>query len=261
VTFFFRRITTFTLGAYAFSTTLAILSVLGILPTQFPFTPVNTILAFLFGLLHGGQRLGWKQTIFLAVLVFLTGLTFESIGVATGFIYGPYHYTDNLGPKFLGLVPYLIPIAWFMMIYPSFVIAGRLIPARSSRFTRIILVAIAGGMIMTAWDLGMDPLMVRAGYWVWDINGAYFGVPVQNFWGWWLTTFVALTIFQLVNRQSSEYNSKVIPDLWVVILYAITGLSTVILDFLIGLPGPGLVGLFVMAPWVIAASTLRQSSD
>jgi uncharacterized membrane protein len=40
-----------------------------------------------------------------------------------------YHYTALLGPKFLGLVPYLIPAAWFMMNYPSFVIAERLIPS------------------------------------------------------------------------------------------------------------------------------------
>ena len=49
--------------------------------------------------------------------------------MATGWVYGPYHYTDQLGPKFLGLVPYLIPVAWFMMSYPSFVIADRLVPS------------------------------------------------------------------------------------------------------------------------------------
>ena len=65
----------------------------------------------------------------LLALVFVVSLLFESVGVATGWVYGPYHYTDKLGPKFLGLVPYLIPVAWFMMSYPSFVIADRLVPS------------------------------------------------------------------------------------------------------------------------------------
>jgi uncharacterized membrane protein len=39
-----------------------------------------------------------------------------------------YHYTDKLGYKFLELVPLIIPVAWFMLSYPSFIIANRLIP-------------------------------------------------------------------------------------------------------------------------------------
>ena len=251
-----RRVTTFVLGAYAFSTTLAILSVLGILPSQFPFTQFNTLLAFVFGILHASQRFGWGRAILLAVIVFLTGLAFESVGVATGLVYGPYHYSDQLDPKFLGLVPYLIPIAWFMMIYPSFVIAEKLCGKISASLARIILVAVIGGIIMAAWDLAMDPLMARLGYWVWEVNGTYFGVPVQNFWGWWLTTFVALLIFQFMARPSIRKEPNEIPDLWVVILYAITGLATVVVDIILGLPGPALIGIIAMVPWVLTGFLL-----
>jgi uncharacterized membrane protein len=247
----FQRITSIILGLYAFTTTLSILSVSGLLPVFLIPTPVNTLLAFTFGLLHAGQRLGWRRAFILAGVVFLTGLAFESFGVATGLIYGPYHYTDLLGIKFLNLVPYLIPIAWFMMIYPSFVIAEHLTNRLKSTRPRLLLVSGIGGLIMTAWDLAMDPLMVRGGNWVWDTPGAYFGVPVQNFWGWWLTTFVALLIYQLLaGRQTTPTHSE-IPDSWAVWLYGITGLSTVIVDAILGLPGPALVGLFAMLPWGI----------
>lgn len=37
-------------------------------------------------------------------------------------ISGTYHYPGMLGPK-LGAVPVLIPLAWFMMIYPSYLIS------------------------------------------------------------------------------------------------------------------------------------------
>ena len=248
---FLLVVTPYVLALYAFSSTLAILDVLGVVPSQFPYTAVNTLLGFVFGILHGSQRLGWLRAGFLASLVFITGLAFESVGVATGVIFGPYHYTDLLGPKFLGLVPYLIPIAWFMMVYPSYVIADRLVVARKSIFARILLVSLIGGVILTAWDLGLDPLMVKAGYWAWEVQGAYFGVPVRNFLGWWLTTFTALLVFQLFSIKPRPQTSHDIPDLWVILLYAITGLSTIIVDLIIGLSGPALVGLFAMAPWAI----------
>jgi len=247
----FQRITSLVLGLYAFSTTLAILTVSGLLPLHFPFTPVNIILAFAFGIMHAGQRLGWSRSVLLVLFVFLMGLAFESVGVATGLIYGPYHYTDQLGPKFLGLVPYIIPIAWFMMIYPSYVIAERLSSNMKPNFRRFLVIAAVGGLVMTAWDLAMDPLMVRSGNWVWDGPGAYFGVPVQNYLGWWLTAFVALAIFQPMPRQNEITRNCPIPDLWIVILYGITGLSTIIMDFIIDLPGPALVGFFAMAPWIL----------
>ena len=49
--------------------------------------------------------------------------SYEHVGVETGLIDGAYHYTDALGLK-LGLVPIIIPIAWFMMIYPSYILAN-----------------------------------------------------------------------------------------------------------------------------------------
>lgn len=61
-----------------------------------------------------------------------------------------YHYTNRLGPLFLGLVPYLIPVAWFMMSYPSFVIADWLIPARVTGWKRNLAAAAVGGLVMTA---------------------------------------------------------------------------------------------------------------
>lgn len=69
------------------------------------FTSLSTVVAFIFALLHAGWRMGWRKALLLLGLSFGISLAYESIGVATGYVYGPYHYTDRLGPKFLGLVP------------------------------------------------------------------------------------------------------------------------------------------------------------
>jgi putative membrane protein len=124
-------------------------------------------------------------------LVAAVSYAMEEIGVRTGLIYGPYHYSDMLGSK-LGHVPILIPLAWFMMIYPSWMLARALL----SGIERRGAAGLAGGalvaaMVMTAWDTVMDPGMSAAGNWIWEEGGAYFGVPLQNYFGWLLTTFLA----------------------------------------------------------------------
>ncbi|MCC6568315.1 MAG: carotenoid biosynthesis protein, partial [Anaerolineales bacterium] len=145
---------------------------------KFPFYlyPMSTLLGFLIALFHAGARFKWSRALWLLGSAFVVSLAFESVGVLTGLIYGPYHYTDKLGRLFLGLVPLIIPIAWFMMMYPSFVIADWIVPGKAN--ARPVWVAAAGAMVMTAWDVVMDPVMVKIGHWVWDVNGPYFGIPL-----------------------------------------------------------------------------------
>lgn len=216
-------------------------------------TPLTTLVTFLFAVLHAGGSFGWRRAFALLALVIVTGLAFESIGVATGLVYGPYHYTDQLGAKFLGLVPYIIPVAWFMMIYPSFRIANdlaaRLLP---DGFWQGVLTAALGAVAMTAWDLAMDPMMVAAGHWVWEQPGAFFGVPLQNFWGWWLTTFTALGLYLVVRRWLPGKDAGWLSAGLTTAAYATMGISTIVTDFLIGLSGPGLVGVFAMLPWIVS---------
>jgi uncharacterized membrane protein len=129
--------------------------------------------------------------------------SFEQAGVATGVIYGAY-YSGMLGAK-LGAVPVLIPLAWFMMMYPSYLVAtlivdGRILPQRTD-LARLLTRALVAAMVMTAWDAVIDPGMSKAGYWTWEHGGSYFGVPRQNFVGWVATTFVVYTAFGLIQRR------------------------------------------------------------
>jgi uncharacterized membrane protein len=247
-----RRFTTMLLIIYALLVVYTLISLLAGLPYHPFFTPVLTLLAFTFALLHGWQNLGWKHTLLLLVLTFAISLLFESMGVATGWVYGPYHYTDKLGLKFLRLVPLLIPVAWFMMTYPSYIIARYLAPSMKNIWLWRASVSAYGAIIMTAWDLAMDPMMVAGGHWVWEQPGAYFGIPLQNFGGWWLTIFVTFGLFLWlagitpgVQTPSDNYAQLAV---W---SYAITGLSSLLTDFIFGLDGPALVGIFAMLPWVV----------
>jgi len=212
--------------------------------------PVSTLTCFSFCLLHAGERMGWGKALILLAFVFVVSLSFESLGVATGLVYGPYHYTEKLGLKFLGLVPYLIAVAWYMMLYPSFVMAEWLIPSSWTGAKRLLSVAAIGGLVMTSWDVVMDPIMVAGNYWVWEVKGDFFGVPLQNYWGWWLTVFTTLVIYLLFTRKWPSAKAAGF-DRLAMVAFMITGYGNVINALTIGLGGPALAGFFALTPWVL----------
>ncbi len=222
----------------------------GRLPPVFFFT-LATFLPFAFAILHAGERLGWKGMAIMLGISFLVSLTFESVGVATGWVYGPYHYTDHLGPKFLGLVPLFVPLGWFLMSYPAFVIADWIAPVDWSRGKRVLAVAALAAFAMTAWDLVMDPARVHTGMWVWEVEGAYFGVPLQNYLGWWLTTFVALALFMLLTRYQPPPDRSTSFDRLAIASYGLIALAEVVSALVLGLAGPALAGFFATLPWFL----------
>jgi uncharacterized membrane protein len=115
-----------------------------------------------------------------------TGFAAEILGVATGVPFGRYAYSERLGPRVAG-VPLLAGAAWAAMARPAWVVAGLCAGGRG----RGARVAAAAGAL-TAWDVFVDPRMVRDGYWTWERRGRYEGVPATNFLGWFAT---ALAVF------------------------------------------------------------------
>jgi putative membrane protein len=121
-------------------------------------------------------------------LVAVTAVAVEAVGLATGFPYGGYTYGDVLGPRLLG-VPFLVPLAWLMMAWPSWVLARRLTaPVRAARRSAVRVVVAAA--VFAAWDVVLDPQMVQAGYWTWahprpGLPGIG-TVPLTNLAGWLL---------------------------------------------------------------------------
>jgi uncharacterized membrane protein len=174
-----------------------------------------TTLLTLFALTHGAYVLGWRHVAAFFCVSAAVAWTFEQVGVATGAVYGRYVYTDLLGAK-LGHVPILIPMAWFMVIYPSYVIAnliasGRATPAPGTA-RQVVALSALGAVVVTAWDLIVDPILSGPHYlaWIWLDGGPYYGVPVQNYAGWLVTTFVVFLVYRLMERRWAPRPSGVV---------------------------------------------------
>ena len=174
----------------------------------------------------------------------------ELLGSTTGFPFGKYHYTDLLQPQIAG-VPLLIPLAWLMMLPPSWAIAhiilGKTLNHEENKGIRrkTFLFLSLSALAFTAWDLFLDPQMVGWGFWVWEIPGQYFGIPLSNYLGW----IVVSALITLVA------NPKDLPVGPLSLVYVLTWiLQTIGQGIFWSQPGPALVGfivsgLFVWLAW------------
>lgn len=143
------------------------------------------------------------------------GLSFlaEHVGTGFGFPFGGYAYTGLLGQKLGGRVPALIPLSWFLMALPVFVIARRAFPGRP---VRRVVVASA---LLVAWDLALDPAMsYLTPYWIWESPGPYYGMPWINLAGWFVT---GVAIMAALERLMGDDDVQRLPTVWMGSYYGV----------------------------------------
>lgn len=191
----------------------------------------------------------WQRFAITVGTVFVGTWGIEALGVATGFPFGHYHYTELLQPQLEG-VPLLIPMAWMMMLAPAWAVTSLLLDnwQPQNQLVRRLGFAIVAALAFTAWDLYLDPQMVSRSLWLWDdSSGGYFGIPWVNFLGW-LAVSGTLTFILAPND---------LPRRFLLIIYVITWIFQAIgLGVFWGQPGPALVGFTAMG--IFASLALRQ---
>lgn len=142
-------------------------------PQGFPIlATLSTGFLALSALLWAWQHVG-VRALGLAVVCFGLGFGMELLGSQTGFPFGHYTYLPT-EPNILG-IPLMVPLGWWAMTLSATAVSrGR---------------PWIAGALMVFWDFGLEPLMVAQNYWQWDSTwgNAYYGVPVVNFLGWYLT--------------------------------------------------------------------------
>jgi uncharacterized membrane protein len=190
----------------------------------------------LFGLLHGASTYGWRGILFFLVVCLGVSNAFENLSILTGFPFGWYHYSDAMGSR-LFLVPLQIGPAYFGVGYLSWTLARAILGDEDTRLAGLLSFATPAiaSFIMVSWDLTIDPIMSTiAGNWVWHNGGSYFGVPLSNFLGWYLTVYVFFQCFALyAKRQFATYAKA--PRYWAMPLFAYTSIIIApILSLLVG---------------------------
>ncbi len=219
----------------------------------------TVVFGALAGILHAMGKLGSRTGIVIFGVSFAVSLAAELLGTYTGLPFGVYSYSGLLGYKIFDLVPFNIPTSWFFMLYASLAICGRLLKAKDDSTSRWYWALIAG-LVLTAWDVSMDPAMVKTVHWMWaipDLSGAgavqqfigrdmFYGMPLTNWLGWLLTGIIVARIM-LAIVPPTKWASAVAPSRFPLVLYGLNGLLPITICFRQDMFWAGLLGLIAMA--------------
>jgi putative membrane protein len=193
----------------------------------------NIIPVALFALIHGATLYRGAILAF-AVISLVVGNVMENLGVLTGFPFGHYYFTSAMGPKFL-LVPILMGPAYLGMGYLAWMMAHSILSSDrtgdSLEGPNLIILPLAASFLMVAWDLTVDPTLSTIGhYWIWTRGGPYFGVPLSNFFGWYLTNYTIYQLFALHLRRRFFVPRRQSAGFWrlPVVMYAIAAAGAIV---------------------------------
>jgi len=114
------------------------------------------------------------------------GAMAEWVGTKTGFPFGNYHYTGNMGPMIAGQLPWAIPLAWWTVV-ASLHLIFRTLWNQLGPWSTALLV----GLAATLFDFLMEPYawQIKA-YWIWHDDN----VPLLNYLSW----FAFAAIFSVI---------------------------------------------------------------
>ncbi len=207
--------------AYAYTVYVALGAVPPFKGTSiFSVTAASGLLVLLY-LFHSYANLRLKTASKFFMIAASVSFIWEFIGVTTGIPFGQYSYTTSLSPA-LGPVPLFIPLLWCALGYFCMEASDYYIIASA---------------LMVSLDLSFDPVFSSSLHlWTWQSQGQYFGVPLSNFFGWFLASLTFFAIFFLATKRQTKSSS------YAIVFYYLFGLDNVVGDL-----GSG-------SPWLALAS-------
>ncbi len=195
-------------------------------------------------LAFGVQFVGPRKTLIFFVVSTVLSCSFELLGTGTGWPFGAYEYTEGLGAKVGGRVPYTIPLSWFYMGFASYLLAGAIVGRLARRHVGPWTVLL-GSWFLMVWDLVLDPAMAHESlpirFWIWHQTGPYFGMPLQNFAGWYATGLLFMAVSRWLWRGDVAPNAA--PALFSLVMYAANVLFGMVLSGSVGLWVPILLAV------------------
>jgi uncharacterized membrane protein len=189
------------------------LSIAGILAAAIGFSwnpnPFAQALASIFiacALVHAALTYGVRRALILFVVCNAIAFAMENLGTATGFPFGVYHFEVGADLPHVGLIPIIVGPLWFGAGYFSWTVASVLLDGADRQLDdplNLVGLPVVAAFVMTQWDLVMDaPNATIARVWIWHHGGGVFGVPLSNYLGWLLTSWLIFQAFALYLRHS-----------------------------------------------------------
>jgi putative membrane protein len=131
-----------------------------------------------FALIILGRKTQTLRFLGFLVFCFIIGFVAELIGVHTGFLFGSYHYGENLGMKVFE-VPLIIGLNWGILVVISASLFQRF---QLPIFIKIVLATV----LMVFLDFLMEPVANDLDFWYWKNDQ----IPLYNFVCWFAISLI-----------------------------------------------------------------------
>lgn len=232
-------------------------------------------------------HVGWCKTLTFAVAAYLIAFISEKLSITTGFPYGWYYYIDTTSHRELWVwgVPFFDSLSYVFLTYCSYTTALFILSPLATRGLDLITLEtsairhswaalVLGAFLQTFLDIIIDPVALQGDRWFlgqiygYHESGLHFGVPISNYAGWLLTSFVLVAAFQQIDRRGEEkapygifaipFRSLLGPILYLSVLIFNWAVSLWIGENLIALTGIFIFTLPILMVTILAVSRVNR---
>lgn len=160
--------------------------------------------------LHSLRHLGLKIALLYFGIIVVIELIFEQTNIWTaGQVFGSLTYPDTyFGPKILD-IPIAVPLAMCAINWPTYVLVNIILfrrvvaTSKDMNIPMAVLHCAILATLHTAWSYCAEPMALANGILhrptIGDNSGlTHWGVPLVEFRGWWLMTFLQFLLFSFV---------------------------------------------------------------
>lgn len=229
-------------------------------------------------------HLGFRRMLLFGVAGYAIAWVSEFSSIHTGFPYGLYYYIEATRSREVWVfgVPLMDSLSYVFLAYASYSLALFIIaPVRLSgavlylletkKIRHSLFTALLGTFLFVYLDIIIDPVALQGHDWFlgqiygYPAGGVYFGVPLSNFAGWFLTGFLMIFALQQIDRlleresfaaqpvQRISWRYLIGPGLYFSVL-----VFNLFMTFFIGESMMGWVGIFiVLLPAVLVVTIFR----
>jgi putative membrane protein len=127
--------------------------------------------------------------------------------------------------------------------------------------------------VLTAWDVSMDPAMVKTTHWLWHlapaaeqttlqrifVSDVFYGMPLSNWLGWLLTGIIVARLMLAIVPPTS-WARHVSPSRFPLVLYAVNGILPIAICIRHGMTWAWVFGTIAMGLPLLLALRGRHAA-
>ena len=232
------------------------------------------------------STIGLKRTMIFTALAYTIAFVCEysSSHGDSGIPFGVYRYIESTRGRELWIrgVPFMDSLSFTFLSFVSWRFSTILLSTGSTRTeiaasgagrkSRIIYTAALAGFLMMYLDIIIDPVTLQGKKWFlgeiyyYPNGGAYFGVTLANFAGWFVVCLIIVLVFSAIDSRLAggprPMGVRQFPFQWLspaALYFGILGFNLWV-TFRIGETTMGLAGLFISLPLLLLLGLSLRSA-